>query len=64
MTMLERLISDNARMRAALEEIAERTIQRDLNRIAHEALGDEPNPHTVQLMAEIDRERALARWSG
>lgn len=62
--MVEHLISDNARMRAALEEIAERTIQRDLNRIAHEALGHEPNLFTVQLMAEIDRERALARWLG
>lgn len=61
---VERLMAENARMRRALEEIAERTVQRDLNRLAHKALGHELNPRTVQLLAEIDRERAFARWRG
>lgn len=64
MTPLERLAAENARMRTALQEIAERTIQRDLNRLAHEALGQEVHPFTVLLMSEIDRERELARWFG
>jgi DeoR/GlpR family transcriptional regulator of sugar metabolism len=59
---VERLTAENVRMRAALKEIAERTIQRDLNRLAHEALGHEPHPFTVLLMSEIDREREFARW--
>jgi hypothetical protein len=61
---VEALAAENARMRAALEEIAERTLQRDLNRLAHQALGHEPNPFTVRLLAEIEREQALARWIG
>jgi hypothetical protein len=48
-------------MRAALQEIAHRTIQRDLNRLAHEALGHEHNPVTVRLLAEIEIERQLSR---
>ncbi|MEU6725562.1 hypothetical protein ABZ917_17790 [Nonomuraea wenchangensis] len=64
MTDVERLMAENARMREALEEIAERTIQRDLNRLAHAALGHRPYPFTLLLMSELDRERELARWFG
>jgi hypothetical protein len=56
-----RLVADNERMRAALQEIAHRTIQRDLNRLAHEALGHAHNPVTVRLLAEIEIERQLSR---
>ncbi|WP_084963340.1 hypothetical protein [Thermoactinospora rubra] len=45
------------RQRKALEEIARRTIQRDLNRLAHAALGHQPNPSTQLLMDEINHER-------
>jgi DeoR/GlpR family transcriptional regulator of sugar metabolism len=62
MTEVQHLVAENARMRAALQEIAERTIQRDLNRLAHEALGHETHPFTVLLMSEIDRDREFARW--
>lgn len=36
----------------ALEEIAHRTLQRDLNQLAHQALGHQPNPHTLELLAD------------
>ncbi len=45
-----RLTGDCQRMREALEEIALRTVQRDLNALAHQALGHEPNPWTVRLL--------------
>lgn len=60
--VLERALEDNARMRAALEEIAKRTIQRDLNRLAHAALGHRPNPLTAQLLAEIEAEKTWWAW--
>ncbi|MCC5574536.1 hypothetical protein IMZ11_02635 [Microtetraspora sp. AC03309] len=47
---VEELLADNKRMRAALEEIAYRTIQRDLNRIAREALGQQ-SPRATDLVA-------------
>lgn len=40
-----------------VREVAERTVQRDLNREAHRLLGHEPNPLTVQLLAELAEER-------
>lgn len=52
-----RLSEENQRMRSALEEVALRTIQRDLNRVARAALGEELNPHTVRLLSELERER-------
>lgn len=51
------LLAENRRMRAALQEIALRTMQRDLNALAHQALGHQPNPWTVRLLAELERER-------
>lgn len=51
-----RLLAENERMRQALEEVALRTVQRDLNKIAHLALGHQPNPHTVRLLAELEQE--------
>lgn len=53
------LEAENARLRAALEEIAYRTYSSHICRIAHDALGHQPNPVTVQLMAEIEREWAV-----
>ncbi|MEV8638926.1 hypothetical protein AB0395_45455 [Streptosporangium sp. NPDC051023] len=54
---LARLSAENRIMRVALEEIAHRTIQAPLNRLAHAALGHQPNPQTTQLLAEIDQDR-------
>ncbi len=47
-----RLAEERDRMRAALEEIALRTIQRDLSYLARAALGQKPNPWTVRLLEE------------
>ncbi len=52
-----RLAADCQRMRAALTQIASRTMQRDLNQLAHQALGHQPNPWTVRMLTEIERER-------
>jgi hypothetical protein len=52
----EDLVAENRRLREALEEIAWRTIQRDLNRIARAALGHPDDPMTVRLLAELERE--------
>ncbi|GAA0402743.1 hypothetical protein GCM10009530_63390 [Microbispora corallina] len=41
-----------AELEHALREIARRTIQRDLNQLAHAALGHTPNAHTVALLAD------------
>lgn len=49
---LARLSAENRILRAALLEIAHRTMQAPLNRLAHQALGHEPNPHTVALLAQ------------
>lgn len=59
----QELHEENARLRRALEEIARRTLQADLNRLAHEALGHVHNPTTVRLMAEVERDWAERRWS-
>lgn len=54
---LARLAAENRILRAALLEIAHRTMQAPLNRLAHQALGHKPNPHTTQLLAEITHDR-------
>lgn len=51
------LAAENERMRGALEEIARRTMQAPLNRIAHAALGHRESPLTVRLLAELEWER-------
>jgi hypothetical protein len=52
----EDLAAENARLREALQQIAERTMQADLNRLAHAALGHRPRPFTLLLLAELRRE--------
>ncbi|WP_433364232.1 hypothetical protein [Streptosporangium sp. CA-115845] len=54
------LTRENTRMRAALEQIAHTTMQAPLNRLAHQALGHEPNPYTVELLADIESDRRIA----
>ena len=58
---LARLSAENRVLRAALLEIAHRTMQAPLNRLAHQALGHESNPHTTQLLAEITHDRRQRR---
>ncbi len=50
------LADEVERMREALEEIALRTIQRDLSYLARAALGQKPNPYTARLREELGRE--------
>lgn len=41
-----------AELEDVLEEIAHRTLQRDLNQLAHQALGHRHHPHTLDLLAD------------
>lgn len=50
-----------AELEQALAEIAETTSCRKANRLAHAALGHQPNPRTVALMAEIEADWAMKR---
>lgn len=58
---LARLSAENRILRVALLEIAHRTMQAPLNRLAYQALGHESNPHTTQLLAEITHDRRRRR---
>ncbi len=52
----DHLSAELSYLRSVLQQIAERTLQRDLNRLAHEALGHVPNPQTVRMLAELKQE--------